>query len=470
MSRRSAGAVAPSQFLMDVTVAHSTANPASSLTAEPSRALKGRIRVPGDKSISHRSLIFGTLAVGETRITGLLEGEDVLATAEAMRQFGATVTREDEGVWIVNGVGVGGLKEPATPLDFGNAGTGARLVMGLVAGHPITATFIGDASLSSRPMGRIITPLSEVGAHFHAREGGRLPLTLTGARRAMPITYELPVASAQVKSAVLLAGLNAPGVTTVIEPVPTRDHTERMLKAFGARVEIEAHGQGGLAIHLTGEPELTPCPIIVPGDPSSAAFPVVAALIAPGSEIIVEGVTLNPHRAGLYTTLIEMGGDIEVMNQRDEGGEPVADLRVRSSALKGVTVPPERAASMIDEYPVLAIAASFATGDTVMNGIHEMRVKESDRIAATAAGLRLNGVKVHESDDGMTVEGRSGHVDGGGHVATHMDHRIAMSFLVMGLGAQKPVTVDDASMIATSFPNFMPLMRGLGASFVGRQQ
>lgn len=470
MSRRSAGAVAPSKLLMDVTVAHSTANPASSLTAEPSHALNGRIRVPGDKSISHRSLIFGTLAVGETRITGLLEGEDVLATAEAMRQFGATVTREGEGVWTVNGVGVGGLKEPDTPLDFGNAGTGARLVMGLVAGHSITATFIGDASLSSRPMGRIITPLSQIGANFHAREGGRMPLTLTGARRAMPITYELPVASAQVKSAVLLAGLNAPGITTVIEPVPTRDHTERMLQAFGAKVEIKAHGQGGLAIHLTGEPELTPCPIIVPGDPSSAAFPVVAALIVPGSDIIVEGITLNPHRAGLYTTLIEMGGDIEVMNQRDEGGEPVADLRVRSSALKGITVPPERAASMIDEYPVLAIAASFATGDTVMNGIHEMRVKESDRIAATAAGLRLNGVKVHESDDGMTVEGRAGHVDGGGHVATHMDHRIAMSFLVMGLGAQKPVTVDDASMIATSFPNFMPLMRGLGASFVGRQQ
>ncbi|MDO8290552.1 MAG: 3-phosphoshikimate 1-carboxyvinyltransferase [Parvibaculum sp.] len=455
-------------------MAHSPDNPAQALTAEPSRALSGRIRVPGDKSISHRSLIFGTLAVGETIITGLLEGDDVLATAEAMRRLGATVTRElDERgrpVWRVQGVGVGGLKAPEEALDFGNAGTGARLVMGLVAGHPITATFVGDASLSRRPMGRVTVPLAMMGATFQAREGGRLPLTLTGAPRTMPITYELPVASAQVKSAVLLAGLNAPGVTTVIEPVPTRDHTERMLKAFGAKVDIVPHGVGGLAIHLTGEPELTPCPIIVPGDPSSAAFPVVAALITPGSDIVVEGITLNPHRAGLYTTLIEMGGDIEVMHQREEGGEPVADLRVRSSALHGVVVPPERAPSMIDEYPVLAIAAAFATGNTVMNGIHEMRVKESDRIAATAQGLRHNGIKVHETDDGMTVEGRAGHVDGGGHVVTHMDHRIAMSFLVMGLGAQKPVTVDDAAMIATSFPDFLSLMRGLGATFVGHRQ
>ena len=293
-------------------MALSPANLSQSLTAEPSHALNGKVRVPGDKSISHRSLIFGTLAVGETRISGLLEGEDVLATAEAMRRLGASVTREGNGVWSVHGVGVGGLKEPGEPLDFGNAGTGARLVMGLVAGHPITATFIGDASLSRRPMGRVIAPLTQMGASFHAREGGRLPLTLTGARRALPITYELPVASAQVKSAVLLAGLNAPGITTVIEPVPTRDHTERMLKAFGAKIEIEPHGQGGLAIHLTGEPELRASPVIVPGDPSSAAFPVVAALVVPGSEIIVEGITLNPHRAGLYATLIEMGGDIEV--------------------------------------------------------------------------------------------------------------------------------------------------------------
>ena len=456
-------------------MASSPETPAKPLSAEPSHALNGRIRVPGDKSISHRSLIFGTLAVGETQITGLLEGEDVLATAEAMRRLGATVTREtqDNGrsLWRVQGVGVGGLKSPEQPLDFGNAGTGARLVMGLVAGHPITATFIGDASLSRRPMGRVITPLAKMGAKFQAREGGRLPLTLTGAPRTMPITYELPVASAQVKSAVLLAGLNAPGITTVIEPVPTRDHTERMLKAFGAKVDIAPHGETGLVIRLTGEPELVPCPIIVPGDPSSAAFPVVAALIVPGSEVIVEGITLNPHRAGLFTTLMEMGGDIEIMNQRDEGGEPVADLRVRASRLKGVTVPPERAPSMIDEYPVLAIAAAFAEGSTVMNGIHEMRVKESDRIAATAQGLRHNGVKVHETEDGMTVEGRgSSGVAGGGHVETHLDHRIAMSFLVMGLAAQKPVTVDDAAMIATSFPDFIGLMRGLGATFVGHKQ
>ena len=426
--------------------------------------------MPGDKSISHRALIFGALAIGETSISGLLEGEDVLATAEAMRRLGAEVVRNADGSWSVHGVGVGGLREPEQPLDFGNSGTGARLVMGLVAGHPITATFIGDASLSRRPMGRVISPLTQMGAHFHAREGGRLPLTLTGAKRALPISYQSPVASAQVKSAILLAGLNAPGVTTVIEATPTRDHTERMLKAFGAEVASETGKDGLLAISLTGEPELAPCPIAVPGDPSSAAFPVVAALLTPGSEIIVEGITLNPHRAGLYTTLMEMGGDIEVMNQREEGGEPVADLRVRSSRLKGIEVPPARAASMIDEYPVLAVAAGFAEGTTTMLGIHELRVKESDRIAATASGLRANGIKVRESEDGMVVEGRVGEVGGGGHVTTHMDHRIAMSFLVMGLAAQKPVTVDDASMIATSFPDFERLMRGLGASFAGRAQ
>ena len=426
--------------------------------------------MPGDKSISHRALIFGALAVGETRIEGLLEGEDVLATAEAMRRLGAEVTRNADGSWSVWGVGVGGLREPEQPLDFGNSGTGARLVMGLVAGHPITATFIGDASLSRRPMGRVISPLTQMGAHFHAREGGRLPLTLTGAKRALPISYKSPVASAQVKSAIPLAGLNTPGVTTVLEATPTRDHTERMLKAFGAEIASETDKNGLLAISLTGEPELTPCPIAVPGDPSSAAFPVVAALLTPGSEVIVEGITLNPHRAGLYTTLMEMGGDIEVMNQREEGGEPVADLRVRSSRLKGIEVPPARAASMIDEYPVLAVAAAFAEGTTTMLGIHELRVKESDRIAATASGLRANGIKVRESEDGMVVEGRGGEVGGGGHVTTHMDHRIAMSFLVMGLAAQKPVTVDDASMIATSFPDFERLMCGLGASFAGRAQ
>lgn len=461
---------APTQLGYGPQLASPSNHSTSSLTAEPSGALSGSIEVPGDKSISHRALIFGALAVGETRIGGLLEGEDVLATAEAMRRLGAEVERHADGTWSVHGVGVGGLKEPDQPLDFGNSGTGARLVMGLVAGHPITATFIGDASLSRRPMSRVISPLTETGATFHAREGGRLPLTLTGAGRALPITYRLPVASAQVKSAVLLAGLNAPGVTTVIEETPTRDHTERMLRAFGAHIEVEDGPHGLIVIRLTGEPELKPCRISVPGDPSSAAFPVVAALLTPGSEITVTGITLNPHRAGLYTTLMEMGGDIEVMNQREEGGEPVADLRVRASRLKGIEVPPARAASMIDEYPVLAIAAAFAEGETRMLGIHELRVKESDRIAATASGLRANGVKVHESEDGMVVEGRSGEVGGGGHVTTHMDHRIAMSFLVMGLAAQKPVTVDDAAMIATSFPNFTGLMRGLGASFVGRAQ
>jgi 3-phosphoshikimate 1-carboxyvinyltransferase len=451
-------------------LASSSSHSPASLTAEPSHGLNGRIRVPGDKSISHRALIFGALAVGETRIEGLLEGEDVLATAEAMRRLGAEVTRNADGSWSVWGVGVGGLREPEQPLDFGNSGTGAQLGMGLVAGHPITAPFIGDASLSRRPMGRVISPLTQMGAHFHAREGGRLPLTLTGAKRALPISYKSPVASAQVKSAILLAGLNTPGVTTVLEATPTRDHTERMLKAFGAEIASETDKNGLLAISLTGEPELTPCPIAVPGDPSSAAFPVVAALLTPGSEVIVEGITLNPHRAGLYTTLMEMGGDIEVMNQREEGGEPVADLRVRSSRLKGIEVPPARAASMIDEYPVLAVAAGFAEGTTTMLGIHELRVKESDRIAATASGLRANGIKVRESEDGMVVEGRGGEVGGGGHVTTHMDHRIAMSFLVMGLAAQKPVTVDDASMIATSFPDFERLMRDLGASFAGRAQ
>jgi len=437
------------------------------LTAHPSRALTGEIAVPGDKSISHRALMLGGLAVGETRVTGLLEGEDVLATAEAMRQLGAEIIREADGTWRVFGVGVGGLKEPATALDFGNSGTGVRLMMGIVAGHPITATFTGDASLSKRPMGRVITPLNEMGASVHAREGGRLPLTLTGAERALPITYPLPVASAQVKSAVLFAGLGAPGQTTVIEPKPTRDHSERMLKAFGADVVTEEGPKGVRVVRVTGEAELTPCQIAVPGDPSSAAFPVVAALITPGSDITVRGITLNPHRAGLYATLIEMGGHIEFLNERDEGGEPVADLRVRASALKGIEVPPERAPSMIDEYPVLAIAAAFAEGKTVMRGAEELRVKESDRIAAVAAGLIANGIEVEELPDGMIVQGHGGEPQGGGHVATHMDHRIAMSFLVLGLGTKKPVSIDEGHMIATSFPDFLPLMRGLGAEIAG---
>jgi 3-phosphoshikimate 1-carboxyvinyltransferase len=438
------------------------------LTAAPSRALSGQITVPGDKSISHRALIFGALAVGETHISGLLEGEDVLATAEAMRALGATVTRTGKGVWSVKGVGIGGLQEPATALDFGNSGTGARLVMGLIAGHPITATFVGDASLSRRPMGRVIDPLTDMGALFHAREGGRMPLTLTGAGSPLPITYALPVASAQVKSAVLLAGLNAPGQTTVIEPHATRDHTERMLRAFGAEVSVEAGPQGVTVIRVTGQSELTPTDVIVPADPSSAAFPVVAALTTPGSDITITGVMMNPHRVGLYTTLMEMGGDIEVLNQREESGEPVADLRVRSSQLKGIEVPLDRAPSMIDEYPILAVAAAHAEGTTVMRGAAELRVKESDRVAATVAGLRVNGIKVEEFDDGMSITGtgqnNGSRIPGGGHVVTHMDHRIAMSFLILGFGADAPITIDEGEMIATSFPDFVQLMRGLGAT------
>jgi len=443
------------------------------LTAAPSRALNGHITVPGDKSISHRALIFGALSIGETHISGLLEGEDVLATADAMRALGARVTQTGEGAWTVQGVGIGGLREPETALDFGNSGTGARLVMGLVAGHPITATFVGDASLSKRPMGRVITPLTEMGAVFHARAGGRMPLTLTGATSPLPITYPLPVASAQVKSAVLLAGLNAPGQTTVIEPHATRDHTERMLRAFGADVSVEQGPQGVTVIRVTGQSELTPTDVIVPADPSSAAFPVVAALTTPGSDIVVAGVMMNTHRIGLYTTLIEMGGDIEVMNQREESGEPVADLRVRSSQLKGVEVPLERAPSMIDEYPILAVAAAHAEGTTVMRGAAELRVKESDRVAATVAGLRVNGLHVDEFDDGLAVrgtgqgpanQGLGSRIPGGGHVITHMDHRIAMAFLILGFGAEAPVTIDKGEMIATSFPDFVPLMRRLGAN------
>jgi|TARA_R110002096_G_scaffold181267_1_gene358798 3-phosphoshikimate 1-carboxyvinyltransferase len=438
------------------------------LTASPSSSLSGHITVPGDKSISHRALILGALAVGTTHVTGLLEGEDVLATAEAMRALGATVTRTGEGIWEITGVGVGGLSEPATALDFGNSGTGARLVMGLVAGHPITATFVGDASLSKRPMGRVITPLTEMGAEFHARDGGRMPLTVKGAPVALPITYPLPVASAQVKSAVLLAGLNAPGQTTVIEPHPTRDHTERMLRAFGAEVTVEPGPQNVTVIRVTGQTELKPSDVIVPADPSSAAFPIVAALTTPGSDVTVTGVMMNPHRIGLYTTLIEMGANIDIQNEREESAEPVADLRVRTSALKGIEVPLDRAPSMIDEYPVLAVAAAHAEGTTIMRGAAELRVKESDRVATTVAGLQANGVQVKEFEDGMAIIGANtssgGKVAGGGTVLTHMDHRIAMSFLTLGFGAQNPVTVDEGEMIATSFPDYVALMRGLGAT------
>lgn len=434
------------------------------LTARRSAALKGRLRVPGDKSISHRALILSALTVGETAISGLLEGDDVLNTAKVMRALGAQVERTGEGAWSVRGVGVGGFAQPGSVLDFGNSGTGCRLVMGAVAGCPVTATFDGDGSLRKRPMQRVLDPLTRMGARvLHAREGGRLPVTLKGATDAIPIVYETPVASAQLKSAVLLAGLNAPGETVVIEKEATRDHTEKMLTHFGADIRTEPLGAHGRRITLKGRPELVPSPVQVPADPSSAAFPLVAALIAEGSGLVLEGVMMNPLRTGLFTTLLEMGASIEAQNARNDGGEDVADLRVRFSALKGVVVPPERAPAMIDEYLVLAVAAAFAQGTTRMRGLQELRVKESDRLAATADMLRVNGVEVEIEGDDLIVHGR-GRVPGGGIVATHMDHRLAMSALVMGLASDKPVAVDDASFIATSFPGFVEMMRGVGAN------
>jgi 3-phosphoshikimate 1-carboxyvinyltransferase len=430
--------------------------------ARRSGPLHGRARVPGDKSISHRALILGALTVGETRISGLLEGEDVLNTGKAVRALGATVERTGLGAWRLHGVGVAGFAEPAAPLDFGNSGTGCRLMLGAVAGCPITASFDGDASLRKRPMRRVLEPLERIGAHTLTANDGRLPLQLAGAREPIPIVYEPPVASAQLKSAVLLAGLAAPGETVVIEAEATRDHTEKMLTHFGADVRVERHGAHGRRITLVGQPELTPRPIVVPADPSSAAFPLVAAAITPGSDVILEGVMLNPLRAGLIDTLTEMGAAIERLNARIEGGEDVADLRVRGSALRGVEVPAARAPAMIDEYPILAVAASFAQGTTLMRGLKELRVKESDRLAGTADMLRANGVTVEIEGDDLFVEGR-GRAPGGGLVATHMDHRLAMSALVMGLESEQPVTIDDGSFIATSFPDFVALMRGLGA-------
>ena len=440
---------------------HGDAQPMKSRKSGP---LKGVAEVPGDKSISHRSLIFGAMAVGETKITGLLEGQDVLDTAKAMRAFGATVTRHGAGAWSVNGVGVGGFREPADVLDVGNSGTGARLIMGTMATTPITATFTGDASLRKRPMGRVTDPLSLFGARAYGRQGGRLPMTIVGAANPVPVRYALPVASAQVKSAVLLAGLNAPGETVVIEREPTRDHSERMLLGFGAKLMVEKTAEGHV-ITLTGQPELRPQTVAVPRDPSSAAFPVCAALIVEGSDILVPGVSQNLTRNGLYLTLVEMGAEIEFQNPREEGGEPVADLRVRfSGAMQGIEVPPERAPSMIDEYPILSVVASFATGKTLMRGVKELRVKESDRIDAMARGLEACGVKVEEDEDTLIVHGcGAGGVPGGATCATHIDHRIAMSFLVCGMASRQPVSVDDASPIATSFPVFTSLMTGLGA-------
>src|SRR6476646_2798267 len=437
----------------------------SPLTARRAGALKGRLRVPGDKSISHRALIFGALTVGETHISGLLEGEDVINTAKAMRALGATVERIGEGTWRVHGVGFGGFREPQAVLDFGNSGTGCRLVMGAVAGCPVTATFDGDASLRKRPMRRILDPVELIGARtVSVTGGGRLPITLAGARDPMPVVYRTPVPSAQIKSAVLLAGLAAPGETTVIETEASRDHTERLLKHFGAQVRVEADGAHGRKITVRGEPELAPAPVVVPADPSSAAFPMVAASIVPGSELILTDVMTNPLRTGLIVTLREMGADIDALELRHDGGEEGADLRVRAPARHGVEVPAARAPSMIDEYPVLAVAASFAEGVTVMRGLKELRVKESDRLSAVADGLRANGVEVEIQGDELIVQG-TGRVHGDGLVATRMDHRIAMAFLVMGLASEKPVRVDDAAVIATSFPGFTPLLRRLGAEF-----
>jgi len=452
----------------------SGSNPSSDTTTSDGRlaarrghALDGLVRVPGDKSISHRALLFGALAEGRTTIRGLLEGHDVIATAEAMRAFGARVRREDDGTWTVDGVGVGAFLEPSESLDFGNSGTGARLILGLVAGHGITARFDGDASLRKRPMGRVLAPLLQTGARLIDDNDGRLPLTLQGTANPIPIEYRLPVPSAQVKSAVLLAGLNSPGTTTVIEPEATRDHTERMLTAFGAELRITRDDDGARRIALTGRPRLTGQAVTVPGDPSSAAFPLVAGVIVPGSSVTIQNVMINPSRAGLIATLREMGAKITLQNEREAGGEPVADLVVEAGPLRGVEVPAERAPSMIDEYPVLAVAAAYATGTTVMRGLSELKVKESDRLAAVAAGLAANGVDVRVDGDDLIVEGGSGRVHGGGTVETHLDHRIAMAFLVLGLATEAPVTVDDGAMIATSFPDFLPLMEGLGAS-IGR--
>ncbi len=424
------------------------------LSVGPRGPLTGTITVPGDKSISHRSLMFAALAVGESRITGLLEGEDVLATAAALRAMGADIERTGEGAWRVHGVGVGGLLQPATALEMGNSGTSTRLLMGLVASHPITATFTGDASLSGRPMGRVIEPLGRMGADITASPGGKLPLMVRGLCPAVPITYTLPVASAQVKSAVLLAGLNTPGITRVIEPVATRDHSERMLRGFGAQITVEESADGRI-ISITGEAELSPQTITVPGDPSSAAFWLVAASIVPGSDIVVRNVGLNATRTGLIAALRMMGADIGERNPREVGGEPVADLRVRHAPLSAIDVPPDLAPSMIDEYPVLFVAAAFARGRTVARGAHELRVKESDRIAAMKDALEACGVACEEYEDGLAIIGTGGEaIPGGARIASKLDHRIAMSLTVAGLHAAKPITIDDVGPVATSYPVF----------------
>jgi len=436
-----------------------TAHSPRPLTASPAGPLRGTCRVPGDKSISHRALMFGALATGWTRIKGLLEAEDVINTAKAVTALGAPASKSGD-TWEVLGRGVGGLTQPVGPIDFGNSGTGARLMMGVIAGHPITVTLTGDASLTRRPMGRVLRPLRQMGLEV-LEDKETLPLTIRGTSDLLPIEYELPVPSAQVKSAILIAGLAAAGETTVIEREPTRDHTERMLRYFGA--DVRSVQQDRLTrITVKGHAELEGREITVPGDPSSAAFIAAAALIVPGSEVTIEGVLVNPTRTGFYLTLQEMGGDVTFLNEREQGGEPVADIRVRASSLTGVRVPPERAPSMIDEYPILAVVAAFARGRTEMLGLSELKVKESDRLAATAAGLEANGIKPIVAGDSLIVDG-NGAVSGGGTVTTHLDHRIAMAFLTMGLASRQPVSVDDGSMIATSFPEFRDVMASLGA-------
>lgn len=431
---------------------------------QPSGPLRGTLKVPGDKSISHRALMLSALAVGTSHISGLLEGEDVLATAAAMRAMGAHIERNGEGSWTVHGVGVGGLMQPSGALDMGNSGTSTRLLMGLVASHRLTATFIGDASLSRRPMGRVIDPLSQMGAEFTASPGGMLPLMVRGLVPAIPISYRLPVASAQVKSAVLLAGLNIAGITEVIEPVPTRDHSERMLRGFGADLTVDVGADGVRHIRLMGEAELQPQQIEVPGDSSSAAFFIVAALITPGSEVTVTHVGMNPTRTGIYTMLQAMGADLTFSNEREVGGEPVADITARHSVLRGIDVPPEVAPSMIDEFPVFFVAASMAQGRTTTSGLDELRVKESDRLALMAAGLKAIGAQVEEREEGLIIEGSGGEpIEGGATVTSALDHRIAMSFAVAGQNCYHAVTVDDVSPIATSFPKFEDILINLQA-------
>ncbi len=438
---------------------------ARNMLFEPGAALCGTVTVPGDKSISHRSLMLSALAVGESRVSGLLEGEDVLATAAAMRALGASIERDSDGVWHIHGVGVGSLVQPGTALDMGNSGTSTRLLMGLLASHAVTATFIGDASLSKRPMGRITTPLGLMGADFMTAPGGRLPLTMRGLVPAVPIEYRLPVASAQVKSAVLLAGLNAPGITRVIEPIPTRDHSERMLKGFGADLSVEIDSDGTRIISLRGEAELKPQTLTVPGDPSSAAFPIVAALITPGSDVTVTNVGMNPTRTGIFRMLQAMGADLRIINEREVGGEPVADLVARHSSLTGIDVPPDIAASMIDEFPIFFVAAACASGVTRTSGLDELRVKESDRLAIMAKGLARIGASVEEREDGLVIEGSGGEPLGGGNsaptIAAELDHRIAMSFAIAGLHTRGGLVIDDMSPVATSFPGFVDMIASL---------